>query len=80
MVEIAIRIPKLGMDTTEAVISKWLVEEGSLLVVGTPLVELESEKVTFAYESEFAGKLVRILVGEGETVPVGEIVAMAESD
>jgi pyruvate/2-oxoglutarate dehydrogenase complex dihydrolipoamide acyltransferase (E2) component len=80
MAEIAIRIPKLGMDTTEAVISKWLVEEGSLLVVGTPLVELESEKVTFAYESEFAGKLVRILVGDGETVPVGEIVAMAESD
>jgi pyruvate/2-oxoglutarate dehydrogenase complex dihydrolipoamide acyltransferase (E2) component len=80
MAAIEIRIPKLGMDTTEAFISKWLVEEGSVIAVGTPLVELESEKVTFAYESEVAGKLVRILVAEGETVPVGEIVAVVESD
>lgn len=80
MAEISIRIPKLGMDTTEAFIAKWLVTEGSNLQVGTPLVELESEKVTFAYESEVAGRLLRIIAGEGETVPVGEIVAVVESD
>lgn len=80
MAEVPIRIPKLGMDTTEAFIGKWLAQEGCLLQVGTPLVELESEKVTFAYQSEVAGRLLRILVAEGETVPVGEIVAVADCD
>jgi len=80
MPKVSIRIPKLGMDTTEAVISKWLVQEGASIEVGTLLVDLESEKVNFEYPSEVAGRVLQILVGEGETVPVGEIVAIVESD
>lgn len=75
-----VRVPKLGMDATEAVIAKWLVEEGAPVTVGTPLVELESEKVTFAYEAEAAGTLTGILHPEGATVGVGEIVAYIEVD
>jgi pyruvate/2-oxoglutarate dehydrogenase complex dihydrolipoamide acyltransferase (E2) component len=80
MARISIRIPKLGMDTTEAVLAKWLVQEGDALQVGTPLVELESEKVSFEYQSEVAGKLFQILVAEGNVVPVGEIIALAETE
>jgi len=68
------------MDTTEAVLGKWLVQEGDRITKGTPLVELESEKVTFDYESEIEGRLVRIVVAAGELVPVGEIIGLAETE
>lgn len=80
MAEVQIRVPKLGMDTTEALLAKWLVKEGSAIQVGTPLVELESEKITFEYQSEVTGRVIQILHGEGETVPVGEIVATVETE
>ncbi|WP_031498259.1 lipoyl domain-containing protein [Bryobacter aggregatus] len=79
MPEVPIRVPKLGMDTTEALLSKWLVKAGDPIQIGTPLVELDSEKVSFEYQAEVAGRLLRILCAEGETVPVGEIVAIVES-
>lgn len=80
MTNTQIRVPKLGMDTTEALLTKWLVHEGDRIHKGLPLVELESEKVTFDYQSEVEGRLIRILVAEGETVPVGEIIALAETE
>jgi len=80
MTRTSIRIPKLGMDTSEALLGKWLVKEGDPLQVGTPLVELESEKVVFEYQSEVAGRLFQILVAEGNIVPVGEIIALAETE
>ena len=80
MPETPIRIPKLGMDTTEALLVRWLIEEGDPIHNGTPLIELEPEKVTFEYQSEITGRLIRILIPEGQTVPVGEIVAMAETN
>ena len=80
MANTSIRVPKLGMDTTEAVLGKWLVSEGDRIQKGTPLVQLESEKVSFDYESEIEGRLTRILVAEGDTVPVGDVIALAETD
>jgi pyruvate/2-oxoglutarate dehydrogenase complex dihydrolipoamide acyltransferase (E2) component len=80
MLETPIRVPKLGMDTTEALLVKWLVKEGDPIHSGTPLLELETEKVTFEYQSEITGMLIRILIPEGQTVPVGEIVAIAETN
>jgi pyruvate/2-oxoglutarate dehydrogenase complex dihydrolipoamide acyltransferase (E2) component len=80
MLETPIRVPKLGMDTTEALLVKWLVKEGDPIHNGTPLLELETEKVTFEYQSEITGMLIRILIPEGQTVPVGEIVAIAETN
>ena len=80
MPETPIRVPKLGMDTTEALLVKWLAKEGDAIQNGTPLIELETEKVTFEYQSEITGRLIRILIPEGQTVPVGEIVAIAETN
>jgi pyruvate/2-oxoglutarate dehydrogenase complex dihydrolipoamide acyltransferase (E2) component len=75
---IPIRVPKLGMDTTEAVLVRWLVREGDQISKGIPLMELESEKVTFAYESELDGVLRTIVEPEGNTVSVGAIVCYIE--
>jgi len=68
------------MDTAEALLRKWLVKEGDPIQVGTPLVELESEKVDFEYQSEITGRVFQILVAEGSIVPVGEIIAVAETE
>lgn len=72
-------VPKLGMDTTEALITSWLVGEGASVEIGTPLVELETEKVTFAVESEVAGTLSKIVELEGAVVPVGGLLAIIET-
>ncbi len=78
MTNFEVRVPKLGMDTIEAVIGIWLAQEGDLVKQGTPLVELESEKVSFAVESEVSGKLTKIVQPAGATVPVGDLLAILE--
>ncbi len=78
MKNVEVRVPKLGMDTTEAGVGVWLVKEGDLVEKGTPLVELESEKVNFAVESEVSGKLSKIVQQAGATVPVGGLLAIVE--
>jgi pyruvate/2-oxoglutarate dehydrogenase complex dihydrolipoamide acyltransferase (E2) component len=75
-----IRVPKLGMDTTEALLGQWFVAEGDAITPGMPLVELESEKVVFAYEAELTGKLVEIVVPHGQQVQMGEIIAYVDTD
>ena len=78
MKQVEVRVPKLGMDTVEAVVGTWLVREGDTVARGAPLVELESEKVNFAVESEHSGRLVRIVQPAGSTVPVGDLLGILE--
>ena len=73
-------MPKLGMDTTEALVSNWLVAEGSRVQIGTPLVELESEKVVFALEAEAAGTLAQIVQPSGVIVAIGGLLGILETD
>ena len=70
-----VQVPKLGMDTTEAIVAEWLVAAGDKVSKGTGLVELESEKVNFVVESEYEGTLTEILAPVGSTVPVGGTIA-----
>ncbi len=63
-------LPQWSMGMTDGTIVRWLKQEGDLVKEGEPLVEVEAAKVTSEVEAEGAGVLVRILVAEGETVPV----------
>ena len=76
---VEIRVPKMGMDTTEVVISKWHVGPDDDIVIGKPLVELESEKVTFTVVSEYAGQVVEVPASVGATVPVGGVLCVLET-
>jgi pyruvate dehydrogenase E2 component (dihydrolipoamide acetyltransferase) len=86
---IEIVLPQWSMGMTDGTIVHWLKHEGDLVTEGEPLVEVEAAKVTSEVEAEGAGVLVRILVAEGETVPVrtplcligatGEVIASVES-
>lgn len=74
-------VPKSGgVTSTKAVVVRWLKREGDRLNAGEPLVELETEKVSYELESPFSGVLMRILARETAEVPVGEpLCEIAES-
>ena len=71
---IEIRIPKLGMEMTEATLSRWLVEDGSPVAQDDPVYLLETDKVENEVAAPVAGVLHQI-GREGETYAVGELIA-----
>lgn len=70
-----IAMPKPGQFTEECTVAKWHKKEGDRVAKGEALFEYESDKSAMEYESFAAGVLLKIYVGEGETVPVQTIVA-----
>jgi len=73
-----IRIPKLGMDTTECDVKAWLVKVGDRVSSGAPLLEVETEKADVVIEAEVAGVVSKIIVPAGQTTPVGSVVGLIE--
>jgi pyruvate dehydrogenase E2 component (dihydrolipoamide acetyltransferase) len=71
---VQIAMPKLGLTMTEGLITEWKFKEGEHVEKGEVLFTLETEKVTYEVESPADGVLARILIREGETVPVGAVV------
>src|SRR5256885_7563145 len=63
-------LPQWSMGMADGTIVRWLKHEGDVVTQGEPLVEVEAAKVTSEVEAEISGVLARILVAEGETVPV----------
>jgi pyruvate dehydrogenase E2 component (dihydrolipoamide acetyltransferase) len=66
-------VPKSGgVTSTKAVVVRWLKREGDIVEAGDPLVELETEKISYELESPAAGTLLKVLARETAEVPVGE--------
>jgi pyruvate dehydrogenase E2 component (dihydrolipoamide acetyltransferase) len=70
------KLPDLGEGLTEGEISRWLVSEGQEVAEDDPLVEIQTDKTTVEIPSPAAGKVTRILVGEGEVIPVGTVLVV----
>ncbi len=70
-----IRMPKLSDSMEEATVLEWLKQPGDTIRRGDPLVEVETDKANVVYEAETDGTLEEIVVGAGETVPLGEVIA-----
>ncbi|MGH3034512.1 MAG: dihydrolipoamide acetyltransferase family protein, partial [Gaiellaceae bacterium] len=66
-----LRLPDLGEGVAEGEIARWLVEVGQIVEEDDPLLEVQTDKTTVEIPSPAAGTVARILVGEGELVPVG---------
>jgi len=77
-----IKMPKLSDTMEEGTINVWRKREGDPVARGDVLLEVETDKADMEYEAYVAGTMVRILRGEGETVPVGTPIAVVrlESD
>ena len=72
----AITMPKWGLAMEEGMVVAWNFEEGAALQAGDEVVEIETTKITNVFESPAAGTLRRRVVAEGETVPVGALLAV----
>lgn len=71
-----IRLPQFGMGMQEGTIITWFKREGDPVAAGEVVAEIEAEKVTEELVATGTGVLQRILVPEGETVAVNELLAV----
>ena len=69
-------MPKMGYDMTEGTIVRWRKDEGDEVTRGEVIAEVDTTKVTVEVEAYTAGVLRKILVPEGQTVPVGHVIAV----
>ncbi len=67
-------MPRLSDSMEEGTIVRWLKADGDQVRRGEELVEIETDKATMPYESDAEG-ILRILVEEGRTLPIGEVIA-----
>lgn len=75
----AFKLPDLGEGLMEGEVARWLVAEGQEVHEDDPLVEIQTDKATVEIPSPYEGTVLRILVAEGEVVPVGsELVLIGQ--
>lgn len=75
-----IELPQVGESVTEGIIGKWLVAVGDKVEKYDPLVEVVTDKVAMELPSPVSGTLREIIALEGETIPMGGIIADIESE
>ena len=68
-------MPRLSDSMEEGTVLKWLVEEGGEVKRGEPLVEIETDKANMTYEADADGVLIEVWPQEGDTLPIGEVIA-----
>lgn len=71
---VEIIMPKLGVDMQEGEIIEWKKQEGDTVNEGDILLEIMSDKTNMELEAEDSGVLLKIVRGNGETVPVTEVI------
>lgn len=73
------KLPNLGEGVDSADVADVLISEGDVVSEGDILMELETEKAVVELPSEYAGKVVKLHVGAGDTIEVGQVVATFEA-
>jgi len=73
---IPIEMPKLSDTMTEGTLLRWVKKVGDSVEVGDVLAEVETDKATMEMEAFDEGTLSEVYVGEGQTVQVGEKLAL----
>ncbi len=78
---VPVLMPQAGQTMEEGTLLAWKVKEGERISVGQVIFEIETDKATMEVEAVDAGRLAKIVVREGQTVPVKTPVAyLAEND
>src|SRR5213083_2608467 len=72
-------MPKLGESVTEGTIGKWLKQPGDKVNKYDLLVEVQTDKVNTEIPSPVAGTLKEVKVEEGQTVPIGTLLAVFDT-
>jgi pyruvate dehydrogenase E2 component (dihydrolipoamide acetyltransferase) len=80
MARIEVPMPQMGESIAEGTVSKWLKQVGDEVGRDEPLLEISTDKVDAEIPSPSAGTLAEIVVQEGQTVEVGTIVAIIDTE
>ncbi|WJQ11552.1 2-oxoglutarate dehydrogenase complex dihydrolipoyllysine-residue succinyltransferase [Geobacillus stearothermophilus] len=71
-----IKVPELAESITEGTIAQWLKKPGDYVEKGESICELETDKVNVEIMAEESGVLQQLLANEGDTVAVGQAIAI----
>jgi len=74
-----VKMPEVGESISEVVLARWLKKDGEVVDVDDLLCEIESDKASFEIPAEQSG-VISIKVSEGETIPVGSLIAEIRAD
>jgi 2-oxoglutarate dehydrogenase E2 component (dihydrolipoamide succinyltransferase) len=80
MADFNLVMPKLGESVQEATITKWLVKPGDMIQEDDSLLEIATDKVDSEIPSPVAGKVLKVLFPENALVPVGEVIAVINTE
>src|SRR5215217_4354797 len=69
-------MPKLSPTMEEGQISRWLKKEGDKVSMGEPLAEIDTDKATMEMQALGEGVLRKILINEGQSAPLGQLIAV----
>src|SRR2546421_6517765 len=69
-------MPKLSPTMEEGQLSRWLKKEGDKVSMGEPLAEIDTDKATMEMQALADGVLRKILIKEGESAPLGQLIAI----
>jgi 2-oxoglutarate dehydrogenase E2 component (dihydrolipoamide succinyltransferase) len=75
-----VTVPTLGESITEATLGQWLKQPGDAVAADEPLASLETDKVAVEVNAPAAGVMGELLVGEGDNVAVGAVIARIETN
>jgi pyruvate dehydrogenase E2 component (dihydrolipoamide acetyltransferase) len=70
-----VRMPKMGDGMEEGTVLRWLKREGDPVTANESIAEIETDKANVEMPAEESGVLTKIVVQEGQTVPVGAVLA-----
>ena len=77
---VEIKVPNMGESVVEATIAQWMKKPGDAVKAGEDLVELETEKVNQSIQAESDGVLSEIRKQAGDTVAVGDVLAVVSEN
>src|SRR5215831_15746625 len=69
-------MPKLSPTMEEGQVARWLKKEGDSVSMGEPLAEIDTDKATMEMQALSSGVLRKILIKEGESAPLGQMIAI----
>ena len=69
-------MPKLSPTMEEGQLSRWLKKEGDKVSMGEPLAEIDTDKATMEMQALANGVLRKIIIKEGESAPLGQLIAI----